>query len=58
MNAMSEQSTNFGELTLQEFEQVMDKVAAPDFHDLITEDFFYALVAIDAEITSDISTKN
>lgn len=39
---MSERNTNFGKLTTQEFEQVMNEVAAPDFHDLTTEDFFAA----------------
>lgn len=47
---MNEQDKNLGELSTQEFEQMMDKVAAPDFHDLSTEDFFAALAAIDAEI--------
>ncbi len=46
---MTEQDTNLGNLTAQEFEQVMNQVATPDFHDLATEDFFTALAAIDAE---------
>lgn len=46
---MTEQDMNLGSLTAQEFEQVMNEVATPDFHDLTTEDFFAALAAIDAE---------
>lgn len=47
---MNEQCLNFGKLTTQGFEQVMNEVATPDFHDMATEDFFAALSAIDAEI--------
>ena len=46
---MTEQDTDLDSLTAQEFEQVMDQVATPDFHDLTTEGFFAALAAIDAE---------
>ena len=47
---MTEQDANLGNLTAQEFEQVMNEVATPDFHDLTTDDFFAALAAIDAEM--------
>lgn len=46
---MSGQNTNFGKLTAQEFEQVMNQAAAPDSYDLTTEDFFAALAAIETE---------
>ena len=46
---MNEQDKKLDELSTQEFEQMMDQVATPDFHDLSTEDFFAALAAIDAE---------
>jgi hypothetical protein len=47
---MEEQNKTLGELSTQEFEELMDQVATPDFHALSTESFFTALAAIDAEM--------
>jgi hypothetical protein len=46
---MSEQPKNFNELTTEEFDQLLTSAASSELHDLMAEDFFTALAAIDTE---------
>jgi hypothetical protein len=51
--AMNETKDSFGELSDAEFNQMIDAVASPDFHDLPISAFATALAAIDAEAPSE-----
>ena len=44
----------FGDLSPEEFEQVLDNVFSDDFGDLTTNQFFEALAAIDATAPSKV----
>jgi hypothetical protein len=49
VKAMSEQKENFGDLTGEEFDEVIAAFGSPGFHDLAPDVFFTALAAIDKE---------
>ncbi|NOT58782.1 MAG: hypothetical protein HOP19_01015 [Acidobacteria bacterium] len=50
---MTETINTFGELSDAEFDQMIKRVASPDFHDLPMPAFATALAAIDAEAPSE-----
>jgi hypothetical protein len=50
---MSEQKENFGDLTGEEFDEVIAAFGSPGFHDLAPDVFFTALAAIDEEQPSE-----
>jgi hypothetical protein len=46
---MSEQNENFGDLTAEEFDEVIAAFGSPGFHDLAPDVFFTALSAVNEE---------
>ncbi len=46
---MNEHPKDFGSLTNEEFDQLLERAAAPELHDMTPETFFTALAAIDEE---------
>lgn len=50
---MNETLNSIGELSDAEFNQMMDAIASPEFHDLPLSAFATGLAAIDAEVPSE-----